>query len=317
MSLLPFVQTVARGQGRARPLTQDEAFDAMQIMLSEDFDPEALGALLMVLRVRGETADEIAGFTAAMRAHSGVQFTADLDWPSYAAGRSRGAPLFLLSALLVAQAGYKICLHGWNSHQRSNASVRDALGPLGIPIGADAAPITYLPVEQVAPKAFDLLALRDKLGLRSCINTVLRMWNPTNAPATVQGVFHPSYRSLQAQAAQCLGQQALTVIKGGGGEFERNPSKDIQVFGLKDGAHHQDMAGPIIQETRRLHEPDQPIDLLRLWGGKDRDDFAAATVISTAGLALWTLGAADGIREADAMAANLWVGRLSDQRISA
>ena len=317
MSLLPYVQTVARGQGRARPLTQDEAFDAMQIMLSGDFYPEALGALLMVLRVRGETADEIAGFTAAMRAHSGVEITADLDWPSYAAGRSRGAPLFLLSALLVAQAGYKICLHGWNSHQQSNASVRDALGPLGIPIGADAAPITYLPVEQVAPNAFDLLALRDKLGLRSCINTVLRMWNPTNAPATVQGVFHPSYRSLQAQAAQCLGQKALTVIKGGGGEFERNPSKDIQVFGLKDGAHHQDTAGPIIQETRRLHEPDQPIDLLRLWGGQDRDDFAAATVISTAGLALWTLGAADGIREADAMAANLWVGRNSDQRISA
>ncbi len=317
MSLLPFVQTVARGQGRARPLTQDEAFEAMQVMLSGNFDPEALGALLMVLRVRGETVDEIAGFTAAMRDHSGVEMTADLDWPSYAAGRSRGAPLFLLSALLVAQAGYNICLHGWNSHQQSHASVRDALELLDIPIGVNAAPITYLPLEDVAPKAFDLLALRDKLGLRSCINTVLRMWNPTHAPATVQGVFHPSYRSLQAQAAKRLGQKALTVIKGGGGEFERNPAKDIQVFGLKAGAHHQETAGPIIQETRKLHEPDQPVDLIRLWRGQDQDDFAAATVISTAGLALWTLGAVDGIREADAMAANLWIGRNAQQRISA
>lgn len=317
MSLLPFVQTVARGQGRARPLTQDEASAAMQVMLSGDYDPEALGALLMVMRLRGETADEIAGFTAALRAHAGVQMAADLDWPSYAAGRSRGAPLFLLSALLVAQAGYKICLHGWNSHQQSHASVRDALGQLGIPIGAEAAPITYLPVEKIAPKAFDLLALRDKLGLRSCMNTVLRMWNPASAAATVQGVFHPSYRGLQAQAAKRLGQKALTVIKGGGGEFERNPSKDIQVFGLKGGAHHQDTAGPIIQETRKLHEPDQPVDLIRLWRGQDKDDFAAATVISTAGLALWTLGAADSIRDADTMAANLWVGRNAQQRISA
>ena len=48
MSLMPFVQIVARGQGRARPLTQAEAFDAMQIMLSGGVDPEALGALLMV-----------------------------------------------------------------------------------------------------------------------------------------------------------------------------------------------------------------------------------------------------------------------------
>lgn len=317
MSLMPFVQIVARGQGRARPLTQAEAFDAMQIMLSGGFDPEALGALLMVLRVRGETVDEIAGFTAALRAHSGVNLSADLDWPSYAAGRSRGAPLFLLSAILVAQAGYKICLHGWNSHQQSHASVRDALEPLGIPIGANAAPITYLPVEKTAPKAFDLLALRDKLGLRSCINTVLRMWNPTNAPASVQGVFHPSYRSLQAQAAQRLGQSALTVIKGGGGEFERNPSKDVQLFGIKDGAHYQDTAVPIIQETRKLHEPENPVDLVRLWRGQDKDDFASATVISTAGLALWTLGAADGIRQADTMAANLWIRRNSEQRISA
>ncbi|WP_341368689.1 glycosyl transferase family protein [Yoonia sp. BS5-3] len=317
MSLRPFVQIVARGQGRARPLTQDEAFEAMQVMLSGDFDPEALGALLMVMRLRGETADEIAGFTAAMRAHSALEMTADLDWPSYAAGRSRGAPLFLLSALLVAQAGFKICLHGWNSHQQSHASVRDALDPLGIPMDARTAPITYLPVEQIAPNAFSLLKLRDKLGLRSCVNTVLRMWNPTHAAATVQGVFHPSYRGLQAQAARKLDQRALTVIKGGGGEFERNPSKDIQVFGLRDGAHHQAVAGPIIRETRKLHEPENPVDMIALWKGQVHDDFAAATVISTAGLALWTLGAAPGIREADAMAANLWVGRHAERRISA
>ena len=128
MSLAPFVQSVARGKGRARPLTLAEAQEAMTLILQGKAAPEAVGALLMVLRLRGETAAELAGFTAALRAHvTGVLPKADLDWPSYAAGRSRGAPLFLLAARLVGQAGYRVSMHGWNSHQSTAASLRDAL----------------------------------------------------------------------------------------------------------------------------------------------------------------------------------------------
>jgi anthranilate phosphoribosyltransferase len=234
---------------------------------------------------------------------------ADLDWPSYAAGRTRGAPLFLLSAKLVAQAGYRTVLHGWNSHQSTGASVRDALDALDIPVNASGAEITYLPVETHAPEAFDILRLRDTFGLRSCINTVLRMWNPTGARATVQGVFHPSYRGLQAQAAALLGQSDLTVIKGGGGEFERNPAKSVQVFGLRAGDHHQTVAPALRDDTRRMNEPEAQVDVLHLWNGTQRDAFAEATVIGTAGIALWTLGAAEKIEDADAMAATLWAAR--------
>jgi len=237
MTLAPFIQIVARGQGRARPMTMDEAKGAMKIMLAGCAAPEAIGALLMVLRYRGETPAEIAGFTAALREAVPVGVKADIDWPSYAAGRTRGAPLFLLAAKLVSQAGYRVVLHGWNSHQAANASVRDALVPLRIPVGGCNAPITYFPLETHAPSAFDLLNLRDVFGLRSCINTVLRMWNPSQARSMVQGVFHPSYRGLQAQAADLLGQRDLTVIKGGGGEFERHPGKAGEAFGLRDGTH--------------------------------------------------------------------------------
>ena len=91
MSLAPFVQIVARGKGRARSMTMAEAQDAMALILTGDAAPEAVGALLMVMRLRGETAQEIAGFTAALRNHVRGQLPkADLDWPSYAAGRSRG-----------------------------------------------------------------------------------------------------------------------------------------------------------------------------------------------------------------------------------
>lgn len=317
MMLAPFVKIVARGQGRARPMTQGEAYDAMHIMLSGNADPEAVGALLMILRYRGETADEIAGFTAALRAFCPVQQQADLDWPCYAAGRTRGAPLFLLAAKLVTQAGYTVALHGWNSHQTSGASVGAALTALDIPYAAHDAPLTYYPLKALSPAAFGLLTLRDKLGLRSCINTVLRMWNPTEARCTVQGVFHPSYRGLQAQAAKKLGQTSMTVIKGGGGEFERNPSKVIQVFGLQGGEHFKAEARALLLEPRRLHEADKQVDPTALWWGQTKDAFAASTVVATAGLALFTLGAAPTVPEADVMAANLWMRRHDPERRSA
>jgi anthranilate phosphoribosyltransferase len=135
------------------------------------------------------------------------------------------------------------------------------------------------------------------------------MWNPTNARATVQGVYHPSYRGLQAQAAALLDQSDLTVIKGGGGVFERNPAKSVQVFGLRAGDHHQTDAPAMRDDTRRMNEPAAQVDVLHLWNGTQADAFAKATVIGTAGIALWTLGAADTIVQADAMAAELWATR--------
>ena len=311
MSLAPFVQIVARGKGRARALTLAEAQEAMTLILNKDAAPEAVGALLMVMRLRGETAEEIAGFTAALRAHvDGKLPAADLDWPSYAAGRSRGAPLFLLAARLVGQAGYRISMHGWNSHQSADASVRDALSLVG-------PNVIYSPLERLSPVAFDLLGLRDTFGLRSWFNTVLRMWNPSNAPATVQGVFHPSYRGLQAQAAEMLGQRQLSIIKGGGGEFERHPSKDITVFGLREGAHIQVAAEPITDETRRLHDIDTRLDLHALWQGAAQDQFAIATITGTAAIALWTVKAAASLPAAQTMAQELWAARHQHESLSA
>jgi anthranilate phosphoribosyltransferase len=313
MSLAPYVRIVARGKGRARPLTQDEAQAAMQCILDKNAEPEAIGALLMVLRLRGEVASEIAGFSAALTNHvSGKLPKADLDWPSYAAGRTRGAPLFLLAAKLVAQAGYRVSLHGWNSHQSPTAPVRDHLAPLGISQDVNA-PLSYAPLETLSPEAFELLNLRDVFGLRSCINTVLRMWNPSNAPTTIQGVFHPSYRSLQALAAEAMGQKSLTIIKGGGGEFERHPSKDLEVFCMRDGEHSRHVAPALHGTKGRSLDFNKDIDPLALWRGKQIDEFAIQTVIGTAGLALWSLGAEIEIGQADRFAARLWNDRNTNE----
>lgn len=312
MSLAQHVATLGRGPGRSRSLTREEAADAMSVMLSGRAVPEAVGALLMLLRMKGETADEIAGFSEAAQAALGVTPTVALDWPSYAAGRTRGLPWFVLSARLVAMAGYPVLLHGRNA---SNAALRDHLDAAEIAQvhrvrdlqrAIAETGIAYAPLEDLHPGLCALLDLRPVLGLRSCVNTVCRMLNPARAAASVQGVFHPSYRPLQAEAAQLLAWSSLSVIKGGGGEFECHPGKDVRCFGLRAGAridHTHALTAPL--GARRLSEVAPDVTLAALWAGSSDDLFAQEIVISTAALALDTLGVA----APHARARQLWVAR--------
>ena len=322
MSLLPYVQALARGPGRSRHLTREEAADALGQIMAGTAVPEAAGAVLMLLRYRGENADEIAGFVDALRDEAGDWPQPALDWPSYAAGRTRGLPWFLLAARLVARAGYPVMLHGWNSHQAEAASVTAALDGLQIPSAADpdtaaaaleAGGIVYLPLGEVCPAALRVLRLREVLGLRSPINTALRLFNPGKAAASVQGVFHPPYLKLQEDSGLALGQPALTVIKGGGGEFERTPTKAMALFGLRDG-QPMDMTAPALMPdvTGRLAEGPalvEPRDLAALWSGEAEDAFASAIVTGTAALALFTLGAAPNVEAAQSLAESLWAAR--------
>ncbi|MGR3542654.1 MAG: glycosyl transferase family protein [Hasllibacter sp.] len=293
MTLAPHVAAVARGPGRARPLTRDEARGAMTLMLTGGH-PEATGALLMCLRYRGETPAEIAGFAEACRVPAWEGIGAALDWPSYAAGRTRGAPLFLAAACLVARTGVPVLIHGHNSHQGGAASVADALLALGIPQVRDPAAardalarhaIAYAPLGAVNPGLLRLLRLRDELGLRSCANTVARMLNPARAPAAVQGVFHPPYRTLQTEAAALLGRTDLAILKGGGGEFEANPSKPLDLHGLTAGAPWDETTVPAFP-ARRLHDPAAPMPAPRDALAGRADPFATACIRLTAALAL-------------------------------
>lgn len=286
MTLAEHVRTLGRGPGRSRSLTRDEAADAMRLMLSGEAAPEATGALLMLLRMKGETAEEIAGLAGAAQVAIAPVGRVDLDWPSYAAGRTRGAPWFLQAARQVAERGHRVLLHGWNG---ADMTIRDGLAGAGIAMadtGAQAEDIlardgiAYLKLETAHPALHALLNLRGVLGLRSCINTVCRMLNPGRAPASVQGVFHPSYRLLQADAAQLLGWQSLSVIKGGGGEFERHPGKEIAAFGLRGGIPWQAAFPMLVDETRRLATAD-----IHAPG-----EFEQAIIDGTLDIALDTLG---------------------------
>lgn len=159
-------------------------------ILSGEVAPEVTGALLMLMRYRGENADEIAGFVDALRARTAPwqDVSAAVDWPSYAAGKSRGAPWFLISAKLLAMAGYPVLIHGWNAEAETALSVRIGAASLDIPTvhstkaarqALQDGRIAYAPLEAIDQAAYEVLRLRDVLGLRSPINTALRAWNPS------------------------------------------------------------------------------------------------------------------------------------------
>ena len=85
----------------------------MSLILAGEAQPVQIGGFLMVLRYRGETAAELAGFVQAARQHIALDasVSVDLDWPSYA-DRHRQQPWFVLAALLLAENGFRVLMHG-------------------------------------------------------------------------------------------------------------------------------------------------------------------------------------------------------------
>src|SRR5262245_1043823 len=93
-----YMRIIGRGATLSRPMTEDEAAGAFGMILDGKCEPAQVGAFLAVLRVRGETPEEIAGFVRATRARTASKpLKVDLDWPSYA-DRHRQQPWFVLAA---------------------------------------------------------------------------------------------------------------------------------------------------------------------------------------------------------------------------
>lgn len=320
-----FVATLGRGPGRSRALTRDEAREAFGLVLRGAVDRVQLGAFLMLLRYRGEDADEIAGLVEAAREAAGLPRAvgAMLDWPSYGMGRTRGAPWFLLAALALAREGIPVLMHGSNQFSEGVA-VSEGLAALGLAPAADLADaerqiaragFAYLPLGALLPALDGLLGLRALLGLRSPVNTVVRLLDPAGAPAGVDGVFHPPYLAVHMGVAERLARPRLLVLKGGGGEAERNPAKAAVGHLWDAAAGRAEVQFPAVSSAPP--EKGDAALLAATWRGEAHPTGAVATVRATIGLALLALGRAGTAAEADRAAAALWDARSEAARPAA
>lgn len=314
-----FVRIVGKGKNGARSLTYDEAYQAFKMILNDEVLDVQLGAFLMLLRVKEESIDELAGFVQATR--DTLNFKAldvDLDWSSYA-GKRKHYPWFLLAALTLAHHGYKIVMHGASGHTLNRVYTEQVLEYLGFPICQNQDEVeqqlqqhnfAYLPLEVISPILSELIALRNVMGLRSPIHTLARLINPFNAKATLQAIFHPAYRSSHQQAAFKLGYQNSAVIKGEGGEFERNPDAKTLICGIKDGELYE-YELPKLTENRSPVEEELDLAVFKsVWQGQQHHEYGETAVIETMGIALYTMGVCESYPNAMLKAKELWLNRF-------
>ena len=314
-----FVRILGRGKSLTRALTEAEAEQAMGMILDGDVLPEQLGAFLMLLRIKEESPEEMAGFVRAARSRLAAPDVAvDLDWSSYA-GKKRQLPWFLLAALTLAGAGYRVFMHGGEGHTPGRVYASEALAALGLAPGRDLADaaealkrtnFAYLTLERMSPRLDDLLGLKPILGLRSPVNSFTRMLNPFRAATLLQGVFHPGYLALHRDAGRLLGQPNLAVFRGEGGEIERRPNKPCDTLELIAG-EPAETRWPVRLDDPRL-EPDETMELARLaavWRGEIADVYADAAIAGTIAIALKALGAEPTVEAAERRADALWQAR--------
>ena len=315
-----YVRIIGKGKNGARSLTYEEAYQAFSMILKQEVLDVQLGAFLMLLRVKEESVDELAGFVQATRDQLNfAPLSVDLDWSSYA-GKRKHYPWFLLAALTLAQSGYKVFMHGASGHTLNRLYTEQVLEYLGYSICQSEQDVqyeleqhnfAYLPLEAISPVLSDLILLRNVMGLRSPIHTLARLINPFNAKATLQAIFHPAYRSSHQQTASRLGYQNSAVIKGEGGEFERNPDARTLICGIKNSELYEYELPKLTQE-RSLAEEELNLEKFKaVWEGKQTHVYGETAVTETMGIALYTLGVCSTYNEAMLKAKELWATRHS------
>jgi anthranilate phosphoribosyltransferase len=294
-----YLRILGKGPKSRRPLTEEEASSALEMILQGNVTDKQLGAFLLLMRANGETPEELIGFVKGLRRALSLASEepsgADLDWSSYA-GKWRYPPYYLLSAKLLVQNGIRICLHG-DEGQFANRHYAQAfmqeLGAYEAKSIKDArqhihdGELVYLPLATYAPQLREILHLKSELGVRTVFNTAVKLLNPLNAPCAVQGIYHKGVENLHHAVAISLGTRRNLVFKGEGGEAEVRPDALTNLFVSKrdgdEAATETPQTTPFKGIIDRQVRPEtwSSADLMALWRGEREDVYGEASVIAT------------------------------------
>lgn len=234
------LQTIAAGQ----KLTADAMAEAVDVMTSEA-TPAQMAAFLMGLRVRGETADEIAGAARALRARM-TPVTVPEDAIDIVGTGGDGHGTFNVStgaALVAAGAGLKVAKHG-NRSVSSLSGASDVLSALGVKLDSgpdliaravEEAGVGFLwaPMHHPAMKAW--APARGELGVRTLFNLLGPICNPASVRYHVLGVFSPEWQQPLAEALRALGSKRAWIVHGHDGLDELSTTGPSTVVALEDG----------------------------------------------------------------------------------
>jgi anthranilate phosphoribosyltransferase len=227
-------------------LSREEAARGFDTMMSGEATPSQMGGLLMALRVRGETVDEITGAVTAMRDKMlRVNAPTDaIDVVGTGGDASGSYNISTCAAFIVAGAGVPVAKHG-NRALSSRSGAADVLGALGVNIelppdgvgrcikeagiGFMFAPAHHPAMKNVGPT-------RVELGTRTIFNLLGPLSNPAGVKRQMVGVFSRQWIEPLAQVLKNLGSEAVWVVHGSDGLDEITTSGATYVAALENGA---------------------------------------------------------------------------------
>jgi len=252
-TLQSLIREVGRGPRSARNLSREQARTLFSAMLDGEIPDLQLGAILMAMRIKGESIDELAGFLDAAHAICqqltaptiDAQQSIPLIIPAYNGARQL-PNLTPLLALLLARQGVPVLIHGLEQDpgRVTTVEIFKALGisaldqPQSITTRLAQDHLALVNIATLAPKLAHLLSLRYRIGLRSSGHTIVKMLQPftTNALRLVS-VTHPDYRQRMREFFTGHARHAL-LLRGAEGEVVAHPRREPQIEWL-DGVSTQ------------------------------------------------------------------------------
>ena len=241
------LRIIGRGRKLQRDLTRVEAAEAMRLLLNGYATDAQIGAFLITMRVKEETAEEIDGFLSALREaiyplpRPSVDNLVDLGLP--ADGKARTLQTSVAAALVIASAGVPALLHGIDDvPTKFGVGPLNLLRALGYPADLPPPDVTarlnatnfgVLNLEHILPRWTDLTPIRSQFGLRTLMNTIEKLVNPLDAPIHISGFYHGNY--LRRLAPVLPGARVNWIVQGEEGGVDIRPGKKTRVYRAEAG----------------------------------------------------------------------------------
>ena len=239
---------------RGVDLTQEEAAQVMEEIMTGEATPAQFGAFVIGLRLKGETVDEMTGLAAVMRDKS---LKVDFEGPSVDTCGTGGDDLgtFNIStaaAFVVAGAGIAVAKHGNRAMTSKSGSadvlekqgVKIDLGPEGVKRCMEEVGIGFMFAPRFHPAMKFAVQPRREIGVRTVFNILGPLTNPAGAQAQVLGVPTDSVGEKMVQVLQRLGSERAIVVHAEDGLDEISLNSNTSVWELTEGEIRQYTISP-------------------------------------------------------------------------
>lgn len=301
-------------------LQQAEARDLMYSIMKGEATPAQIGGLLMALRMKGETVDEITGFAEAMRGQGGRILTDGnglLDTCGTGGSGIHKFNISTASAIIASAVSVRVAKHG-NRSASGKAGSADVLEALGVNIHLngeqarqclDEIGICFCFAQVYHPSMKHAAAPRKELGVRTIFNMLGPLTNPAGADRQLLGLYDRSRTPMIAEVLNRLGLKRALVVASHDGLDEISISAPTQVSELRNGEVHTYDIDPRSMGLN-LHPLDSVLGgdaaqnaeiIKRIFQG-ERSAYRDVVLLN-AGACIYVSGLADSIAEGVTMAA--------------